>query len=177
MNKLILGAAVMLFLPTAVFLGGGWIMTEISGRELVKQQEPLNQRFGYNVDAVHGYWQALDERARGAEVRFLELDLVFPFLYGGALATGLLLGWASLGRRFNPAWLLAPVAIALLADWTENLVQLGQLRRFSAHKALQESWIRVASAATTTKLLFLYSLCLVLLSLFLMVLGRAFRST
>lgn len=177
MDKPIVNAVVMLLLPAAVFFGGGWIMAKMSGRVLMKQEKPLNQRFGYDVEAVQRAWQAFDERALGAERRFLELDLVFPFLYGGALATGLLLGWASLGRRFNPAWLLVPIAITLLADWTENLVQLGQLSRFSAGQVLQKSWIQVASTATATKLLFLCVSCLMLLSLLVLMLGRAFRST
>jgi hypothetical protein len=176
MNKTIV-AILMLSLPVVVFLGGAWIMAEMSGLEPVKQQKPLNRRFGYDADAVQRYWQALDERARGADGRFLKLDLVFPFLYGGALATGLLLGWASLGQPFNPAWLLAPIAIVLLADWTENLVQLGQFDRFSAGIALQEGWIRVASAATAMKLVFFYASWLVLFFLFVLVLGRALRST
>ena len=133
---------VVIALPVAVFIGGVWIMSIVTGRQHVQQllsnaacadQRPLNQRFGYDVDGVDRHWGAFahDLRALTSEQRFLEMDLVFPFLYGAALATSLLVLWALLGRSFNPGCVLAPVVITLLADWTENLVLLVQLRRYA----------------------------------------------
>jgi hypothetical protein len=153
-------------LPLTVFLGGAWVMAQMSERENVRQrlrlsaapkdQKPLNQRLHYDVDAVQHHWSALDAASRTAEQRFLEFDLVFPFLYGAALAASLLIVWAMLGRPFNPVWLIAPVAVTVLADWTENLIQLAQLQRYihSGSDALQATWIACASAATLVKLVF-----------------------
>ena len=154
MNRSIAGVIVMLALPTVVFIGGGLALAKLSGRQIPDGFKPLNRRWsGYNADEAACYWSAAERKNPGAERRFLEMDLVFPFLYGGALAAGLLIGWALLGRLFSPAWLLAPVVIALIADWTENLAQINQLGRFPGR--LQESCIRIASMATVTKMIFL----------------------
>jgi len=50
---------------------------------------------------------------------------------------------------------MGPVAVTVLADWTENLLQLGQLRRYTedGEAGLQPGWIRIASAATNLKML------------------------
>lgn len=154
----------LLTLPTLVFYGGVQIMSKLSGRADVMKQlreklkasdaKPLNQRMtGYDLEAVSRHWGALDQAARTSEERFLEMDLVFPFFYGGALAGALLFAWAALGRPFHPAWLVAPVAITVVADWIENLVQIGQLRRYvqSGTAGLQSGWIQIASAATMMK--------------------------
>jgi len=179
--NLILRAIFMIALPAAVLVGGVAIMTKVTHHQEVEERassaphpcdrKPLDQRFGYDAGAVDRYWGAVGG-ALPAEQRFLEVDLAFPFLYGGALAASLLLAWSSLGRPFSPAWIMAPVAITVVADWTENLVQLAQLRRYSAGgaHALQASWIRVASAATSLKLLFLGVSSLLLLTLVAMVL-------
>jgi hypothetical protein len=58
-------AIVMLALPSLLFYGGAWVLVKASGRD---------------------YWNALDDPARRAERRFLELDLLFPFVYCGGLA-------------------------------------------------------------------------------------------
>jgi hypothetical protein len=186
-GSLILRAIFMVALPTAVFFGGVAIMKKVTHHQEAEKRacsasnpsdrKPLDQRFGYDAGAVDRYWGAIDG-ALPAEQHFLEVDLVFPFLYGGALAASLLLAWSTLSRPFSPAWLIAPVAITVLADWTENLVQLAQLRRYSAGgaHALQAGWIRVASAATSLKLSFFGASSLLLLILVAMVLLCAARN-
>jgi len=119
---------IMLALPLTVFVSGVWIMAKISNRDYVTQplrqsappegQKPVQQRLGYDTSAVNHHWGALDNTALRRERRFLELDLVFPFLYGVALSASSLRTWATLGRPFHAAWLMAPVAITVLADWT-----------------------------------------------------------
>jgi hypothetical protein len=90
------------------------------------------------------------------ERRFQELDLLFPFVYGGLLAAALLLAWARLGRSFSPAWVLLSLALLMFSDWTENLVQLAQLTRYEHGQPLAPHWIRVASTATILKLALLW---------------------
>ncbi|HEY3570204.1 MAG TPA: hypothetical protein VGP73_19885 [Thermoanaerobaculia bacterium] len=183
MGKTILAALEMLAIPLLLFYGGAWVLTKASGRDLVVKQlsaagqKPLSQRRSYDAAAFQNYWAVLDDSARRAEQRFLELDLLFPFVYCGGLAAGLLMAWAALGRTFNPAWLLAPVGLTLLADWTENLLQLDQLKRFLAGGAqtLQEGWIRIASAATTLKLLSFGATSVLLIGLVGILLFRAFK--
>jgi hypothetical protein len=175
--------ALLIALPLVVFVGGAWIMSQMTGRERVTQQllqaaepadrTPLNKRWmGYDAAAAARYWQALGN-VLPAETRFLELDLVFPLLYGAAFATSLLLAWAMLGRPFNPAWLIGVVGVTVIADWTENLVQLAQIRRAPA---LQAGWIAVASAATVVKLVFFTAALLVLVVLALVMLCHAVKT-
>ena len=156
----------ILAMPIIIFRGGAWVMSKMTNRQYVTSvlcrkaapadRRPLNRRLGYDLSAVNRHWGALDDTAINIEQRFLQLDLVFPVLYGTAFAASLLMAWAMLGRPFHLAWIIVPVAVIVLSDWTENLVQLGQLRRFldGDETALQASWIHIASAATTLKLLF-----------------------
>jgi hypothetical protein len=176
----------ILGLPVVVFLGGGAIMSHLSGRDRVIERlrqlpdaadrRPLNSRLHYDAAAVQRHWGALDPSTLAAEQRSLELDLIFPLLYGAALASSLLLAWAALGRPFNPAWVIAPVAITILSDWTENLVLLSQSRLFALIPSTppDSSWIAVATTATTLKLAFFTTSYLGIVCLFaLMFLRRA----
>ena len=163
---------VMLAIPTFFYVVGGLILNNASGREpALKQlqaanQMPLGRKLFYGKADFQDYWNALkDPTARGAEQRFLKLDLFFPFVYCGALAASLLIGRSALGWPSSPVWLLAPVVATMLADWTENLLQLGQIKRLLAREALQEPWIWAASAATTLKWLFLAGTSVLLLRL------------
>jgi hypothetical protein len=171
----------VLALPLVVFLGGAWLMSEMSNRDYVLEllnksnlpsceKKPLNKRLGYDIDAVTRYWNAFDATALNAERFILELDLVFPFFYGAAFGISLLLTWAMIGRPFSPLWIIVPVAITILADWTENLIQLHQLKQYREHGAvaLQANLIQIASLATCTKLIFFCALVLFLLALVFM---------
>jgi hypothetical protein len=187
MSNLSVKVIIMLALPLTVFLGGLWVMSKISDQDYVTQrlrqwaapedQKPLQQRLGYDAGAMTRYWGALDNTALRLEQHFLELDLAFPFLYGAAVSASLLIAWATLGRPFHPAWLIAPVAVTVFADWTENLVQLGQLRRYieDGQVGLQPGWIQIASAATILKILFFSGASLFLVGLIISVIGRALR--
>jgi hypothetical protein len=177
-------------LPFVVFWIGALTMRRLTGqrevaRRLVdklparRDQTPLNQRFlGYDRAAVQRHWGALaiDPPLLRSERSALLLDLIFPLLYGAALVASLLLCRRWLQPPFDCGWLLLPVAIGVLADWTENLVQLKQIRRFqeaeAAPEALEDGWIRVASVATQVKLLFLGGSALILLILVLVLLFR-----
>jgi len=187
MSKLIVKVIVILALPAVAFLGGVWLMFEISGRERVTQslaakaepadRKPLYQRLTYDVNDVKRHWGALDGGALHSERRFLRLDLFFPLLYGVALAFSSIMAWQALGRRFHPAWVLTPVLIAALSDWAENLIQLRQLGYYMAggDTVLQAGWIRAASIATLLKLLFFGGSCLALILLVGFMLVRAFK--
>jgi hypothetical protein len=179
--------AVAIALPFVVFVSGAYVTAQLSHRERIVEQlrvsaaesdrKPLSQRLGYDLPAVARYFGALDRSARDCERYFLELDLIFPFLYGGALAGSLLMVWSALGRPFTPAYLLAPVAITMIADWTENIVQLGQLRLFAegGAGALNAQSIQLASAATILKLMFFAGSSVLLLFLVVIAAVRAMR--
>ncbi len=146
---------VMVVLPAFLFQAGVWVMGAISKRAVVG--ETLNQRLGgYSKDRVEQYWGEArakqGERGLHREMRFLEVDLIFPFVYGAGLAASLLIGWVLIGRPFAPGWCLLPVGVVMLADWAENLIQIEQLKHFLEGRGLIEASINVASAATRIKL-------------------------
>lgn len=157
-------ALLALGLPMAVLLCGNDMLSGASGRTAALCQltdgkqdhpRPLNQRwFGYGADAVQDYWSWLKPAGRRAEEAFLALDLLFPFLYGGALAASLGWIWMTLGRPFHPAWIIAPLVVITMADWLENLIQLAQLRHYvsSNEQSVQSLWIQLSSLATIIKL-------------------------
>jgi hypothetical protein len=145
-------------------------MKHFTGRNHYESQAaeaaPLGSRLGgYDSTTACAYWNWLGPEGRQAERRFLKADLAFPFVYGGTLLTSLLLVWGWLGRPFNRGWLALPVAITVLADWLENLVQCEQLNAFVHFEPVQSDWIQVASVATTTKLVFLGISSLLLIGL------------
>ena len=172
----LIGTAV---LPYATFRFGSFLLSLLSGRgdrlEASRRlktlpdkadRKPLNQRIqGYDLPAVRRSWGALarDPDLLPSEERSLRLDLFFPLLYGAAFTVSLLLAWRDRERTFAFAWLLLPVAVYMLADWTENLAQLKQLQRYrqAGPDALQARGIQVASRATSVKLLFFIG-CLLL---------------
>jgi hypothetical protein len=178
---------VTLVLPLLVFLVGSWATSAVSGRQTsapvsgpadaAEGGKPLGQRPGYDVKAVAAYWKSLGDAGQRVEKRFLQLDLMFPFLYGGAFAAGLLVAWTHLGRPFHAGWFIVPVGITVVADWTENLVQIGQLTRYmkDGQGALQPGWVQVASAATFLKLVFGLGSVLLLFVLVAIWVGRALR--
>jgi len=162
MLKRLVQVMVIAALPAVVFFAAVAVMTQASHLQHVDQvvaetaapadRRPLHFRLGYGTDEVSRYWAPIvaDDVALEAERRFLHLDLIFPLVYGIGLVTALLMAWRLLGRPFSRVWLIAPMVIILLADWTENLVQLAQLRRYVDIGAggLQDGWIRLASGAS-----------------------------
>jgi hypothetical protein len=156
-----------IWLPAVAYFGAGLVMIAVSGHTYVtellaeraapEQRIQLNMRLrGYDRTDVAQLWGVFDRRALDRERRFLQLDLLFPLFYGGAFLAALLRVWKDLGKPFSHAWLIAPVAITVVADWTENMIHLGQLRSYleKGTEGLQAGWIQIASGATTAKILF-----------------------
>jgi len=174
-------AVVLIALPVAAFGVGGWGLTKLSGRGDSKPSseiacpealQPLGQRLGYDAGAAGRYWDRVNT---DVERKFLQFDLLFPFLYAGALAASLWMAWTLLGRPCSAAWVLVPVGIAALGDWTENLVQLAQLRRHGAGEPLQAGWMQLASTATSLKLFFTAHAMILLLGMLIAVFLRSGR--
>ena len=150
-------ALTMLGFPLAVFLGAGYTVQELSGRIPKHGERGLGMRFGYDAATIERVWTPDDpakrKRAIDGERLFLKLDLLFPIFYGFALATGILIGLAAAGFPSGSSLALVPVAVSVVADWTENAAQLRLLAEFEARRQLSASLVQIASAATVTKLL------------------------
>lgn len=157
----ILKAAGVFLTPVIIFIAFAELMNHLAGREsggrptlCPETQTYLNMRLlGYDKGDVERHWGHSDIDM-ASEKKFLKLDLVFPFIYGAVFAVALLMASKMEGQSIKVPWLLIPVVLMLLGDWTENVVQLGQLNRFTADptEALATSWIKVASIGTIVKL-------------------------
>jgi hypothetical protein len=155
-------AIFLVVIPLALIVGAGYLLNRLAGRDTATVStpdgRPLYQRIqGYTTSSVARHWGLFDRAALKAERKFLELDLIYPFFYGGVLATALLIAWWSLGRPFSMAWPMAPIVVTACADWIENLTQLRQIERFASGGAdALEGWcVSIGSYATMTKLVFL----------------------
>lgn len=157
-------AVSLLLVPVCVITSAAALMKSCSDYAEVQKQlaaasngrdgQALYARVGgYAAADVAAHWGLLNHAGRVIERRFLRADMVYPLCYGGLLATAILVGRRRAGRPIASPAAGAPVVTAVLADWTENLVQLRQLDLFEhgGATALDPSWIAVASAATSLK--------------------------
>ncbi len=157
--------AILIFIvPLAVmFAGFAYFGSRDEFKDIKKRLGGPSFQIGlYDADAMAKRWGTLKgkpgEKDLTPSERFmLVIDLVFPFVFGAALAAGLLVARWMLGRPFSPALLLALVFVGVAADWTENLIQLAQLESLVPLKqgdkfSLSEGWIRLAGVATSLKL-------------------------
>ena len=128
----------------------------------------------YDKDDVNKFWGALGNDGRLAEQEFLKEDLIFPLMYGGALA--LSLGWvlSMSGLSWSPWLIVLPVVIGVVGDWAENLIQLEQLQRYidKGKDGLDPGAILRSSIATDVKLAGVLLSSLLLLALVAIFLKR-----
>ena len=156
-------------------------MLNLTGRDAFPQTSapeslPLHFRVStYDAEQVRAYWSWLGSEGRRAEHRFLEADLVFPVIYGGAILLALFFLRKGFDRHFRPRWLVVPVGGTMAADWIENLVHLQQLRRFLKEEPVQAAWLQLSSLATTTKIVFFTFSALLLLAMVTWRIIRLFR--
>ena len=154
-----------LLLPLIIFFFGikllGWlghrdeISRQVRAQLFGQDAKPLNVRlFGYGLDDVKKYWGVFDEQLFSFEQQALRLDLWFPFFYGGGLFFSLFQLTSTLNNGTPRLFFFIPTVVAMLADWTENLALLKQLRNYGKTGAvgLQASGIKTASIATMVKL-------------------------
>lgn len=186
----VLVSVIVIVLPFAVLIGGNALAAALSGRDLATQQineeinrrrdkvvdkradkalvadkKPLARRWSYNVPAVQRHWSALQVSGIARERHYLQLDLALPLAIAAAFAGCLVTAWAWLGRPFHPVYLLLPIAVFVLADWTENVTLLVQLDRMvpGGVPSLQPERVHLASTATFVKNLLFYGVYVYLL--------------
>jgi hypothetical protein len=172
----VLVAAVFPFLAFVIVAAA---IDTVSGRKAALAERhlaPFTRRFAYDVSDVRRYWDALGPRGIVAERRFLQYDLAFPLVYGGALAASLV--WLSGRAGWSAGIALAPVIVGMIGDWTENLFQLAQLRVYETDGIgrVSAGAIRIASLATATKLVFVGAGFAFVLVLTVLVLRDAVRT-
>lgn len=181
-------------IPIAIFLIGGLFLNRFTDRNVVttklqrldqehrlplgEKRVTMDQRLSYDSGTVGRYLSDLGSGLLPVEQRFLKWDLLFPLLYGAGLLAGLVIAWNAMGRPFSAGWLALPVGLTIVADWTENVIQLHQIDRFTklGEAGLQPFWIQVASFATAAKFIFWaesYGFILILICFLMAKSGRA----
>ena len=111
-------------------------------------------RFGSGVEAAKRFRSWLNSAEGQAGDKFLTMGLLFSFVHGGAIAGSLWWVWVKVGYPFHPAWIVAPLAMIVTADWTEHLIHLAQLRHYipSHGGRMHNFWIQLGGCATMIKL-------------------------
>ncbi len=115
---------------------------------------PLLGWFDYGTQATTKCWTWLAGARGRAEHTFLTPELLFPLIYGAALAANLSWVWIALGRPFHPAWIVAPLVMFLTADWTEQLFHLAQFRHYlsSDEGRSQNLWLLASGYVMVLKM-------------------------
>lgn len=165
MTRTLLISLAAVSLPTIVFMVGGWLMMEVSGRNEVlreaksrgvdlKSMSLSMKPRGYDLESVKSYWDKLGPNGRTAELRFLKIDLLFALFYSTTFAFSILTLWIALGGRPGAmlVFLMVPVFVVLAADWIEGYIQINQLGTYMAGGELSAERLAVASHATVTKI-------------------------
>jgi hypothetical protein len=185
-NRIIRTAAAIILIPAVAFAGGAYLIQTLPGKRPTQSAvgggavpRALNLRLGgYRPADVEQYWAALGPEGRGVEIQSLRIDLAFPLLYGAAMGWALLTGKKTLRGRASVAWLL-PLVATVIADWTENGIQLSQLRAYVSRGAssLDTNLIGIASWATTTKLVLFVATYLIILIVGVQLIVAAVRTS
>jgi hypothetical protein len=160
MMRRVVPALVALAFPVAFFLGFGQLQSWHSGRDAAMQaaglsmRDTLNTRWHYDAQDIDRFWSALQETGRAAERKFLLEDLIFPVLYGGALAFSLLWLLPRTQLSWTPRLVVLPVVAGVIGDWTENLTQLALLRSYVPQHpdSLNSIAVNLSTFATAVKL-------------------------
>lgn len=164
MTTTVLHTSITLGFPLEVLLGSKQIQPYPKGVTSTLTQPPPEEkkaakwlnllRLGSGGGAGKRFWSWLNDAGRQAGEKFLTMDLLFAVTYGGALAASLWWVWVTVGHPFHPAWIVAPLAMMLIAEWTEYLIQLAQLRQYVAsdESRIQHVWIQISSCETTLRL-------------------------
>ena len=124
--------------------------------------EPLYHRwFRHGTKAAKEVRSWINAASRQAGETALTLNLLFSFVYGGAVAASLWWIWVSVDCSFHPAWIVAPLAVILTADWTEHFIQPVCPRhdRPSNERGIYTLWIQISSCATMIQLWLTVGLC------------------
>lgn len=129
------------------------ITPPLSGKQSETELLKLH-RFGPGAEAAKRFWSWVKSAGRQTREKFLTMGLLFSFVYGGAIAGSLWWIWVKVGYPFHPAWIVAPLAMTVAADWTEHLIQLAQLRHnVPSHEGrMHNFWIQMSGCATMIKL-------------------------
>ncbi len=102
----------------------------------------------YNTEMVQSFFQARDQAQLICYSQFLKLwDVIFA-----VVSTAMLGSWIVYFFKSNRLLLLAPTVLGMIADWSENFLELLMLKTYSNSGAISETLVSLGSGLNIFKL-------------------------
>jgi hypothetical protein len=102
----------------------------------------------YNTEMVQGFFQARDQAQLFCYSQFLQLwDVIFAIL-----STAMFGSWIIYLFKNKRLLLVAPTVLGMIADWSENFLELLMLKTYSISGAISETLVSLGSGLNIFKL-------------------------
>jgi hypothetical protein len=102
----------------------------------------------YNTEMVQGFFQARDQAQLFCYNQFLQLwDVIFA-----VVSTAMFSSWIIYLFKNKRLLLVAPTVLGMIADWSENFVELLMLKTYSNSGVISETLVSLGSGLNLFKL-------------------------
>ena len=102
----------------------------------------------YNIEMVQGFFQARDQAQLLCYSQFLKLwDIIFAVVSAAMFGS-----WIVYFFKSKRLLLLAPTVLGMIADWSENFVELLMLKSYSNSAVISETLVSLGSGLNIFKL-------------------------
>ena len=102
----------------------------------------------YNMEMVQGFFQARDQAQLFCYSQFLKFyDVIFA-----VLSTAMFGSWIIYLFKNKRLLLVAPTVLGMIADWSENFLELLMLKTYSYSGAISETLVSLGSGLNIFKL-------------------------
>jgi len=102
----------------------------------------------YNIEMVQGFFQARDQAQLLCYSQFLKLwDIIFSVVSAAMFGS-----WIVYFFKSKRLLLLAPTVLGMIADWSENFVELLMLKSYSNSAVISETLVSLGSGLNIFKL-------------------------
>jgi hypothetical protein len=102
----------------------------------------------YNTEMVQGFFQARDQAQLFCYSQFLQLwDVIFA-----VVSTAMFGSWIIYLFKNKRLLLVAPTVLGMIADWSENFLELLMLKTYSNSGAISETLVSLGSGLNIFKL-------------------------
>ena len=114
----------------------------------------------YNTEMVQGFFQARDQAQLFCYNQFLQLwDVIFA-----VVSTAMFGSWIIYLFKNKRLLLLAPTVLGMIADWSENFVELLMLETYLNSGAISETLVSLGSGLNLFKLIMIGLTYLIILT-------------
>ena len=102
----------------------------------------------YNLEMVQGFFQARDQAQLFCYSQFLQFwDVIFA-----VVSTAMFGSWIIYLFKNKRLLLVAPTVLGMIADWSENFIELLMLKTYSNSGAISETLVSLGSGLNMFKL-------------------------